>query len=398
MASPNVYLHDLGIVCALGSGKSAVYAALMRGDSSGMRVENEWHPTKPMRVGRVSAPLPSVPAALTRYACRTTQLLLAAAEEIRPTIQGAIERFGRQRIGIVIGTSTSGIASGEAAIAALDEKQAYPEAFHYVQQEMGMPAEFLAAALNVQGPAYVVSTACTSGAKALASARYLLMSGLCDVVVAGGVDSLCRLTLNGFTALELTTPDLCNPLSANRHGINIGEGAGLFVVSREPSAVALLGVGESSDSYHISAPDPSGAGAEGAMRAALADAGIGAGDVHYINLHGTATPQNDSMEAAAVDRVFGAAVPCSSTKPLTGHALGAAGAIEAGFCWLALSGYNTARTAPPHVWDRVSDPKLPSLKLADPMTRLPERGPRIAASNSFAFGGNNISLVLGECP
>ncbi|HEY6233890.1 MAG TPA: beta-ketoacyl-ACP synthase, partial [Candidatus Elarobacter sp.] len=325
------YLHGLGIISALGRGKEATYAGLMRGDTSGMVVETSWHATKPARVGRVTPSLPDVPPSLRRYRCRTNRLLLAAAEEIDAEIQNAIRRFGRERVGVVIGTSTSGIAEGEDAIAALDATGAFPASFHYAQQEMGTPAPFLAAALGIDGPAYVVSTACTSGAKALGCARHLLGSGLCDAVVAGGVDSLCRLTINGFSALELTTPELCNPMSANRRGINIGEGAALFLVSLEPGPVALTGVGESSDAYHISAPDPSGAGAETAMRAALRDAGVDPNRIDYVNLHGTATAHNDSMEAAAVDRVFGTAVPCGSTKALTGHALGAAGAIEAGF-------------------------------------------------------------------
>jgi 3-oxoacyl-[acyl-carrier-protein] synthase-1 len=392
------YLHGLGIISALGRGKEATYAGLMRGDTSGMTVESSWHATKPARVGRVTPSLPDVPPSLRRYRCRTNRLLLAAAEEIDAEIQSAIRRFGRERVGVVIGTSTSGIAEGEDAIAALDATGVFPASFHYAQQEIGTPAPFLAAALGIDGPAYVVSTACTSGAKALGCARHLLGSGLCDAVVAGGVDSLCGLTINGFSALELTTPELCNPMSANRRGINIGEGAALFLVSRESGPVALTGVGESSDAYHISAPDPSGAGAEAAMRAALRDAGVDPARIDYVNLHGTATAQNDSMEAAAVDRVFGTAVPCGSTKALTGHALGAAGAIEAGFCWLILSRYNTSQTLPPHVWDGVPDPKLPPIALADNTARLTERRPRVLASNSFAFGGNNVTLVLSECP
>lgn len=396
MIEAGCYLHNLGLLCALGSGKEEVLAALMRADTAGMVLEEDWLCAKPARVGRVNIALPEIPTSLRIYRSRTNALLLAAVQQIADDIQAAITRFGRRRVGIVIGTSTSGIAEGEAAITALDVHGSYPDGFHYVQQEMGSPAPFLAAALGIDGPAYVVSTACTSGAKALASARALIMSGLCDAVIAGGVDSLCRLTLNGFSALELTTPDLCNPMSGNRRGINIGEGAALFLVSREPGPLALLGIGESSDAYHISAPDPAGTGAEAAMRAALEDAGLAAAAVDYVNLHGTATPQNDRMEATAVDRVFGTAVPCSSTKALTGHTLGAAGAIEAGFCWLALSRYNTARAIPPHVWDGVADPALPRLALADKTSRLPEHRPTIAASNSFAFGGNNICLVLSD--
>jgi 3-oxoacyl-[acyl-carrier-protein] synthase I len=396
-ARPLCYLPRLGIINALGHGKSQVYTGLSRANTGSMVIESGWHPGKPVRVGRVTAALPEIPAPFGMYRGRTNALLLAAVDEIRADIDRAIERYGRGRIGIVIGTSTSGIAEGEAAIAARESAGAYPAGFDYHQQEMGSPAPFLAAVLGIDGPAYVVSTACTSSAKALASARHLLWSGMCDAVIAGGVDSLCRLTLGGFGALELTTAELCNPFSRNRRGINIGEGAAVFLVSREPAPVALLGIGESSDAYHISAPDPSGTGAELAIRAALADAGVEAQQVDYLNLHGTGTTQNDQMEAGAVSRVFGAELPCSSTKPLTGHTLGAAGAIEAGFCWLTLSGYNTARAVPIHVWDGESDPQLPAVQLADRSTPLTTERPRIMVSNSFAFGGNNISLVLGDC-
>lgn len=389
------YLHDLGIVNALGRGKAAVYDGLMRGDTAGMVLETGWHPTKPMRVGRVATALPAIPPAMQRLRSRTNQLLLTAAYEIETAIKNALQRYGAERIGVVIGTSTSGIAEGEAAMAARERDGAFPADYHYAQQEMGTPATFLAQALGAKGPTYVVSTACTSGAKALASARYLLCSGLCDGVVAGGVDALCGLTLNGFTALELTTPELCNPMSSNRRGINVGEGAALFLVTREPAPLALLGVGESSDAHHISAPDPTGAGAERAMREALADAQIAPEEVAYINLHGTASVQNDSMEAAAVNRVFGAAAPCGSTKALTGHALGAAGAIEAGFCWLTLSEHNRNGALPPHVWDGAVDPALAPIALTDANSQLTSKQARVIVSNSFAFGGNNIALVVG---
>jgi 3-oxoacyl-[acyl-carrier-protein] synthase I len=304
----------------------------------------------------------------------------------------AIERFGSARVGIVLGTSTSGIAEGEAAVAALASGSGLPREFHYAQQEIGSVAPFLACYLGTSGPAYTVSTACTSSAKALASARNLLRANVCDAVVAGGVDSLCKLTINGFAALESTTDELTNPMSRNRRGINIGEAAALLLLTRSSAPVQLLGVGESSDAYHISAPDPEGKGAERAMRAALADAGLDAGAIDYVNLHATATVKNDAMEGWALARVFPQGVACSGTKPLTGHTLGAAGATEAALCCLAIAGDGAL---PPHVWDGAGDPRLPQLALTTPGDRFPgER--RRCMSNSFAFGGSNVCLVLGR--
>jgi 3-oxoacyl-[acyl-carrier-protein] synthase-1 len=246
--------------------------------------------------------------------------------------------------------------------------------------------------LGVAGPATVISTACSSSAKALASAARLLRAGLADAVITGGADSLCRFTVAGFTALESVSEARCNPMSINRRGINIGEGAALFLMTREPGPVRLSGWGESSDAHHISAPEPEGRGALAAMRAALERASVTPSEIDYVNLHGTATPLNDAMESRAVHALLGGSVPCSSTKPLTGHTLGAAGALEAAFCWLALHD-NPRGRLPPHWWDGEADPALPALSLVKPGQEL-GRPLRAVLSNSFAFGGSNAALLL----
>ncbi|MBS1197767.1 MAG: Beta-ketoacyl-acyl-carrier-protein synthase [Proteobacteria bacterium] len=387
------FLGRPGLVSALGEGVEATRAALFAGDTSGMVLEDGLLPAAPARVGRVRAALPEIPASFGVAAqSRNNRLLLAAIAQIADQIEAAKARFGADRVGIVLGTSTSGVAEGEAAIAAFHRDGCVPAGFDYGQMEIGAPAPFLARYLGLLGPAYTVSTACTSGAKALASARNLLRLGLVDAVIAGGVDTLCRLTINGFAALESTTADLTNPLSANRHGINIGEAAAVFLVTRDEGEVQLLGIGESSDAHHMSAPEPEGRGAELALRAALSDAGLTPKDITYINLHATATPKNDEMESRVVSRVFPDGVPVSGTKPMTGHTLGAAGALEAAFCWLALTGDGRL---PPHVWDGAADPALPPLSTVLADQRFADQA-RVVMSNSFAFGGNNISLILRE--
>ena len=381
------YVQALGIVSPLGEGLEPTRRALFAGDTSGMRVESGWLPNAPACVGRVMGELAPLPAPLEEHDCRNNRLLAAAAAQIRPAIDAALSRHGAQRVAIVIGTSTSGIASGEDAMAARIKTGAFPPGFSYKQQEIGATAPFAARLLGVRGPAYTVSTACTSGAKALLAARRLLDLGLCDAAIAGGVDTLCRLTVGGFASLESTSPQRCNPLSRNRNGINIGEGAALFLLGRDKAAVALAGGGESSDAHHLSAPDPEGTGAEAAMRAALAEAGAKPADIGYVNLHATATRKNDELESRVMARVFPAGTAVSGTKPLTGHALGAAGAIEAAFCWLAL----TDGMLPPHVWDGEADPALPALRVAAKGERLSSR---MVMSNSFAFGGSNASLIF----
>ncbi|HEX7634018.1 MAG TPA: beta-ketoacyl-[acyl-carrier-protein] synthase family protein [Noviherbaspirillum sp.] len=387
-----LFLSRPGILSALGNGAEQTFSRLIAGHTQGMRVEEGWLANAPARVGKVIAELPPIPKALEQHDSRNNRLLLAAFAQIRDDFALAVSRYGSNRIGIILGTSTSGIAEGEAAIAHHERNGSLPAGFAYEQMDIGNPAVFLASHLGIHGPAYTVSTACSSGNKAMISARNLIRAGMCDAVLTGAVDSLCRLTIGGFTALESTTPDLCQPLSRNRRGINIGEGAALFILSGQESPVAFVGAGESSDACHISAPEPSGRGAENAMRAALHDARLSAADIGYLNLHATATIKNDAMESIAVDRVFPDGVPVSGTKPMTGHALGAAGAIEAALCWLSLT--DPEGRLPPHVWDGQSDHALPVLNVVTPGQRF-AGSRRFAMSNSFAFGGNNASLIFG---
>ncbi|MGA9704052.1 beta-ketoacyl-[acyl-carrier-protein] synthase family protein [Pseudomonas sp.] len=386
-----VYLNALGLICALGRGQDEVSRSLFAGDCAGMRAESGWVPERVLPVGGVYGELVTIPVELGQQSSRNNQLLLEAALQIEADIRQAIECYGASRVGIVLGTSTSGIDEASRGIAQYLRDQQFPGDYDYQQQELSAPANFLADWLQLSGPAYVISTACTSSARALMSAQRLLDLGVCDAVICGGVDSLCKLTLNGFSSLEAVSNQRCNPFSANRDGINIGEAAVLFLMSREAAPIALLGSGASCDAHHISAPEPTGKGALQAMRKALASARLAPEQIGYLNLHGTATQHNDAMESLAVASLFPQGVACSSTKPMSGHTLGAAGALEAAFCWLSLA----HGKVPPHVWDGHADPALPALQWAhtgDPLEK------RCLMSNSFAFGGNNVSLIIGEAP
>ena len=394
MNLPRVYLHALGMLNALGRDLESIVPALANARSSGTGAVQT--AKGEVFAGRVIAPLDAAPpAALERYDCRNNRLLLAALAQIGPAIENACERYGAHRIGVVLGTSTSGIEAAEASFSAAAKGGAAPPQFEYRRMEIGTAAPFAAAALGLHGPALTISTACTSSAKAFASARRLLQLHLCDAVVVGGVDSLCELTMQGFASLESTSPVRANPMSRNRSGINVGEGAAVFLMSREEGPVFIAGAGESSDAYHISSPDPQGIGAEIALRAALGEAGLTPSDIAYVNLHATATRKNDEMEAHLMARVFPGGVATSGTKPLTGHQLGAAGATELGFAWLALARQDVA--LPRHVWDGEADPALPLLDLVESERFLPRgAGPQFVMSNSFAFGGSNASLILGR--
>jgi len=385
-------LTAMGMVNALGREPDEIWPRLLAGDQSHFCVREDLVPGRSLVVAEVSGPLPTVPKRLSAYACRNNALMLAALEQIDVEISEARRAFGPERVGVVIGTSTCGVSDAETAIRAQVETGRLAPTFHYAQLEFGGAASFVAEFLGTEGPAYTISTACSSGARALVSARSLLALGVCDAVVCGAADSLCGLTTNGFTALQAISDRITNPCSVNRDGLTLGEGSVVFLATRGGAGVQLRGIGESSEAHHMSAPDPKGLGAEQAMRQALADARLEAGEIAYLNLHGTGTALNDAMECPAVVRTFGSPPPSSSTKPLVGHTLGAAGGMEAGFCWLMLENTEGADLLlPPHCYDGQLDEALADVPLASKGMRA-----RVAPvmTNSFGFGGNNCTLVL----
>lgn len=408
MSNSRIYVHCVSAVSALGADCAGMEASLFSGAAdpeqclvmtdaySSSSVIDKLGPKLPL--GLVRCSLPDIDIAEENT--RNNQLLRAALLPLLSEIDDLKGKYDASRIGVVLGTSTSGISDGEAAIAWSLEHDQLPADYRYALQEPFAPARYLARSLGLGGPTWTVSSACTSGGKALASAARMLKLGVCDAVIAGGVDSLCQMTVAGFSSLGVASVVRCQPFSLQRAGINIGEAAAVFVMTREEAAVRLAGVGETSDAHHISAPDPEGAGAEAAMRMALQDAALLADQVDYLNFHGTATRQNDKMEAGAACRVFvpesegvaGLQLACGSTKSLTGHTLGAAGALEAAICWQTL--LRDDGQLPAHCWRGDIDPELPSM----PGLGLSKvaGGVRVAMSNSFAFGGNNLSLILAR--
>lgn len=345
-------------------------------------------------VGEIVAPLPELRPELKRYDCRNARLALMALETdgFRQTLQRAVEHYGTERLGLVLGTSTSGIYDSENAYRQWLNDGAMPASFDFLGvQTAQATAEFLHRELALQGPCYGISTACSSSAKALAAAQRLIAAEVCDAVLVAGVDSLCRLTLRGFNSLQLVSPTPCKPLDANRGGINIGEAAALLLLERCSTDNAdkpkLLAVGESSDAHHMSAPHPEGLGAAAAMARALELAGRRLDDVDYINLHATASQLNDLSEARAVTRLFPKPPPCSGVKGLLGHTLGAAGAVETIVSLLALEhGFLPGTCGLENL-----DPNCPCPVIATPQLNV---APKLVLSNAFGFGGNNASVLL----
>lgn len=388
-----VYINKIGMINALGASPQMIGKHLLANHAPGIQPYTALFSGKNTFVGRVEAPLPSIPSHLTTYDCKNNQLLAAAYANIANEVEHLKTQFGTKRIGIVLGTSTSGIAASEQAMRHYATYQAFPKTFDYTQQEPGSCAAFLSAYAGIHGIHYTISTACSSSGKAIAAGFRLITSGLCDAVIVGGSDSLCELTLNGFDALDLVSPERCNPFSVNRRGLNLGEGATLLVLSRNPAEISLCGIGETTDGYHISAPDPNGIAACNAVQQALNHAKLSASDIGYVNLHGTGTQKNDAAESVIMQRCFADMPPCTSTKPLTGHTLGAAAATELGLCWLLLSPDNPHQQLPAQVWDQTFDSLLAPMNI---VTQPCHFHKPYMMSHSFAFGGSNISLIIGK--
>ena len=388
-----VAVSDFTLVSALGHGRAPTLAALREGRSGLVRRGFETARLDTWLGVVDGAEAVRFPDPLAGFDCRNNQLaeLGLCADGFEHSVQRAAQRFGAARVGVFLGTSTSGILATEIAYRHRDPATgALPASLDYARTHNTYSvARYVRERLGLLGPAHVVSTACSSSAKVFATAARMIAAGLVDAAVVGGVDSLCMTTLYGFRALELVSTDICRPWDAGRAGLSLGEAAAFALLERDAARPAawLLGAGESSDGHHMSSPHPDGAGAADAMRGALAAAGLAPGDVDYLNLHGTGTPGNDAAEDRAVCTVFGKTLACSSTKGFTGHTLGAAGGVEAAIVLLALQhGF-----VPASLNLRDPDPALHAHIVRETALRLL----RVAASNSFGFGGSNACLVFG---
>ena len=333
---------------------------------------------------------PALPASLSAWDSRTTRLAVAGLDEILPALSRAIARHGADRVALVVGTTTSGLGRTEDAYHEMKRTGALPADYElHRQHSFGAMMEALRRVTGIGGPCFAVSTACSASAKAAGCAQRLLATGAADAVLVGGVDALSQTTLRGFHSLQILSPVFCRPLSTERRGINIGEGAAYLLIEREGDAGAhLLGVGESSDAHHMSAPDPTGEGARTAMAAALAQAGLPADEVDYINAHSPGTKLNDLSEGLAITALFGARVPVASTKGYTGHLLGAGGATEAVFSIVAVEQGWIPRSVGADPVDAGLGMNVPTARVDTPC--------RNVLSNSFAFGGSNVSLLFGD--
>jgi 3-oxoacyl-[acyl-carrier-protein] synthase-1 len=384
------------LVNALGQGGAAVLQKLLTGQS-GLMPGHGHYPGLEFEtyIGQVEQAADyAIEPNLASYNCRNNRLakLGLDSDGFRDAVDNAKQRYGSSRIGVFMGTSTSGIEETEKAYRHCDQHGQLPPGFNVLHtHNIASVQAYTQAALGLDGVGMTISTACSSSAKVFASAHRHIMAGYCDAAVVGGVDSLCLTTLYGFNSLQLVSAEPCRPWDEQRAGINIGEAAGFALLEKadeQTEGSKLLGYGESSDAYHMSTPHPQGKGAMLAMQQALKRAGLNTSDIDYINLHGTATPSNDSAEDAAVGQLFDTATACSSTKGFTGHTLGAAGITEILFCAMALQeGFVPANLNLQH-----QDPVLKTLVSSE----VRKQQLNYAMSNSFGFGGSNCSVIIGR--
>lgn len=338
--------------------------------------------------GTVPGTLPPPPSKYRAHDSRVLRLALLSYEEIATQVDSVRKRYGDKRVGAVLATSTGGIMVTEDAYFGWKKTGRFdPNHDLRNQHQFFAFADVLCDLSGIAGPRHVVSTACSSSGKAIGTAQRLIRSNLCDAVLVGGVDGICHTTVRGFHSLGVLAPIPCRPFAADRPGMNVGEGAAYLLLEREGDGPRVLGVGESSDSFHMSAPDPEGVGAKLAMERALAQAGLQPADVDHVNAHGTGTARNDTAEAKAIHALLGSDVPVVSTKGYTGHTLGAGGATEAVFSLISLE----QGWIPASVGANPVDPEISIHVVA----RKIEKKLRTVLSNSFAFGGNNVSVLFG---
>ncbi len=438
-----LYLSEPALICACGRGRDALWQAVTQADNSAIR---------DCRTAEGSRSFPAAPVAETDLppvtsgdapgfaqaktprafdpATKLVRMEQTALADLDGTLAAALDRYGPDRIAVLVGSCDNASETSLSGHRQFFQEGAFPAGYTLARQGAQAVSAAVREHYGLRGPAVSCASACSSSAAAVVKAAQLIRGGIADTVIVGGAELASDLVLLGFASMECISPVATNPFSRNRSGITLGEAAVFFLLAKDNfvtgrPAVTLAGYGESADAYHITSPDPSGTGAASAMRQALRSAGIGPQELGYINLHGTGTKLNDAMEARAVAAVTGGAVPCSATKSVTGHTLGAAGALSLAVCYETLVRNTTviaaggagvpaagsAETAdgaggstgvpdillPAQAWDGEYDDELPLLNIiGKENNRLSPRsgGLRYCMSNSFGFGGANVSLIL----
>lgn len=371
-----IYITGYDAVCNLGDNIDGIFENALKGTNEFLTPLEGVVKNRTFYFGRVTANLPEITD--ENYNLRVNRMLLHLLNNMSPKFDRLFEKYPKSRIGTVVATTNSGI-------------EEYEKSRNKKHFEIGNPAEFIKNHLGLESFSASVSTACSSGIKAFAAAEKLIKNNICDAVIVAGTDSFSKLPVFGFHSLEILSGNKTNPFSRNRNGINLGEGAAVFIVEKEKygEGIKIKGIGETSDAYHSATPDPEGIEAQRAIRIALENANLVPDAIDYINLHGTGTKTNDLMEANAVYKIFGCCTEASATKPETGHCLGAAASIETALCCRAIKNNKII----PHVYDGEYDYTLPKINL---VTKPADKKINNVLCNAFGFGGTNAVMILGR--
>ncbi len=369
-----IYITSYDAICNLGNNIDEIFENALKGSNEFLTPLEGIVKDKKFYFGKVNCELPQIED--ERFNLRVNRLLLHLLNNMEEKLEQLFAKYPKSRIGTVIATTNSGI-------------EEYEKSRNKKHFEIGNSAEFIKHQLGLEGFCASVSTACSSGIKAFATAKKLIDKGICDAVIVGGTDALSKLPIFGFHSLEILSENKTNPFSKNRNGINLGEGAALFIVEKDTEGIMLKGIGETSDAYHSATPDPKGIEAERAIKIALKEANLVPDAIDYINLHGTGTKTNDLMEANAVYKLFGCCTEVSATKPITGHCLGAAASIETALCCHIIKNNKII----PHVYDGEYDYALPEINL---ITKPVNKKINNVLCNAFGFGGTNAVMILGR--
>lgn len=393
----SIYISKPAVMCCAGNSLEELWNSVITGNQNGIKkvtaCDNEEYYAARIQDNCLK---PSS----AKYDMRIMRIEQAALNQISEDIEIAKKQFDCERIAVCVGSCDNGTEFSVAGHKQYFQTNNFPSDYNLEIQGADYVATFIAETFGLKGPANTFSTACSSSAGATIKAAEMIMAGLADAVVVGGIDIASDTVLLGFSSLEAVSQEITNPFSINRKGITLGEAGAFYILSKEPlnksqndKKVILLGWGESSDAYHMTSPDPSGIGAKKAIEKALKSANISKDKVDYINLHGTGTKFNDSMEAKAINDVFGDyKVPVSTTKPITGHTLGAAASLELAICYSSINNVQL----PIQIWDKQKDPELPELNFVNQNSANTQKKTKICLSNSFAFGGANACLVIAS--
>lgn len=397
----NIYLSNPSLICCAGNCPSDFFYSITTKNQKGIKKTKcslcnnsdiSDNANKEFFVGKIDDDI--LKPTNDKFEMRILQILDYTLNQLEKTIQLAISKYGKSRIGVCLGSCDNGSELSLKAHKAFFTEGSFPSDYNIKAQSADYISTYVSKKYNLEGISLSFSTACSSSGSAIIKASELIKAGVCDAVIAGGVDIASDTVLLGFNSLEAISSKISNPFSKNRDGITLGEGASIFVLSKDDidsTSIILAGCGESSDASHMTAPLADGSGAKQAMQNALNNSSLSINDIDYINLHGTGTHLNDSMESKAVYNIFGAvSVPVSTIKPITGHTLGAAASLELAACFLAIKN----QKLPVQVWDKEFDNELPKLNFVD--TPLPTKKIKCCMSNNFAFGGCNISLIIKE--